>query len=98
MRVDRSGSGPVRRCGKAVSPPGAQDRAPPALPDVQLFSFDGNFSSSFINHLIFMSNFLSFKTSLMILCCEALDYPNQNTRFFLFIVYYDFQNTVLKYR
>lgn len=43
MRVDRSGDGPVRRCGKAVSPPSAADRALPALPDVELFSFDGNF-------------------------------------------------------
>ncbi|XP_045455792.1 uncharacterized protein LOC123665544 [Melitaea cinxia] len=41
MRVDRSGDGPVRRCGKAVSPPSAADRALPALPDVELFSFDG---------------------------------------------------------
>nr|XP_026496931.1 uncharacterized protein LOC113401290 [Vanessa tameamea] len=42
MRVDRSGEGQVRRCGKAVSQQSTQvDRAPPALPDLELFTFAG---------------------------------------------------------
>ena len=42
MRVDRSGEGEVRRCGKAISQTNQPtDRAVPALPDIGLFSFVG---------------------------------------------------------
>ncbi|XP_045761802.1 uncharacterized protein LOC123865029 [Maniola jurtina] len=42
MRVDRSGEGELRRCGLAERVADApDDRAPPALPDLQLFSFAG---------------------------------------------------------
>ncbi|XP_050355829.1 uncharacterized protein LOC126777034 [Nymphalis io] len=42
MRMDRSGEGQIRRCGKAESPQSTRaDRAPPALPDLELFTFAG---------------------------------------------------------
>ncbi|XP_052741581.1 uncharacterized protein LOC112049861 [Bicyclus anynana] len=41
VRVDRSGDGVVRRCGRADGPADAADRAPPALPDLEPFAFAG---------------------------------------------------------
>lgn len=42
MHVDRSEGRAVRRCSHAVVVAGTADRANPALPDLQLFSFAGN--------------------------------------------------------
>lgn len=45
MRVDRSGDSEVRRCATSTPrAPAPEDRALPALPDLQAFSFTGNTS------------------------------------------------------